>query len=109
MLHLVAPDRIHSAARRYIIQYMAIGAGHNGGIVSGLGASFYFQAIHTGIHQIVQMIDHAHIAGIHDIGALFVFKYGEILTRAFFLHQRILIAARLRASATVAVAAGHIV
>ena len=55
------------------------------------------------------MVDHTHIAGIHDVCTLFVLKNREILARTLFLHQRILIPARLRARAAVGVAPGHVV
>ena len=48
------------------------------------------------------MVDHAHVARVHDVRALLVFKDGEVFSRALFLHQRVLIPARLGALSAVA-------
>ena len=55
------------------------------------------------------MVDHAHVPGIEDIRPLLILKHGEILPRALFLHQRILVAAGLGAGAPVGVPPGHVV
>ena len=47
---------------------MAVCAGNNGGIVGALGPALDLQAAEARLRQIVQVIDHAHIPGVHDIG-----------------------------------------
>ena len=101
VLYLVAPNGVRHAASRHIIQHVAVRARNNCGIIGRFRTPLNLQAVHTCIHQIVQMVDHAHIAGVHNIRALFVLKYREIFAGSLFLHQRILIAARLRARAAV--------
>ena len=109
MLHLVPPDGIDRSPRRDIVQHVAVGSGDDGGIVAGFGPALDLQAVHPGVHQIVQMVDHAHVPGVHDISALFVLKHREILAGALFLHQGVLIAARLGALTPVGVPACHVV
>ena len=109
VLHFVPPYRVHGPPRGHVVQYMAVGSGDDGGVVAGLGPALDFQTVHTRVHQIVQMVDHAHVPGVHDIGALFILKHGEVLAGALFLHQRVLIAAGLGALAPVGVPACHIV
>ena len=108
MLHLITPDGIHRLPCRHSIQAMTISAGHDRRIISRLGTAFDLQAGNTGIHQIIQMVDHAHIPGVHDIGALLILENREILSGALFFHQRILVTAGLRAGTAVGIAAGHI-
>ena len=88
---------------------MAVGAGDDGGIIGGFGAALDLQAVDPGVAELVQMVDHAHIAGIHDVRALFVFEDREVFAGALFFHQGVLIPAGLGALAAVGVAAGHIV
>ena len=88
---------------------MAVGAGDDGGIIGGFGAALDLQAVDPGVAELVQMVDHAHIAGIHDVRALFILEDGEIFAGALFLHQRVLVPAGLGTLAAVGVAAGHIV
>ena len=55
------------------------------------------------------MVDHAHVPGVHDIGALLVLVHVKVLPGALFLHQGILVPAGLGAGAPVGVPAGHVV
>ena len=55
------------------------------------------------------MINGAHIPGVHNVCALFVLKYREVLPGPLFFHQCVLIAARLGASAPVGIPSGHII
>ena len=55
------------------------------------------------------MINHAHIPGIHDVGTLFILEHREILARALFLHQGILIPAGLSAGSPVGVPPRHVI
>ena len=86
MIHLVPPDPVDLPAGVDIIQHMAVSAGDDGGIIGGFGAAFDLDAIDAGIHQLLQMVDGAHIPGIEDVGALFVFKDGEVFAGALFFH-----------------------
>ena len=109
MLHLVAPDRVDALSFVDAAQHMAVGPGHDRGIVGRLRAAFNFQTVHTRVNEIVQMVDHAHVARVHDVRALLVLEDREILARPLLLHQRVLITAGLGTFAPVAVAPRHIV
>ena len=109
VLYLVTPDRVNGAACRDVVQHMAVGPGDDGGVVAGLGTALDLQAVHPRVHEVVQMVDHAHVAAVHNIGALFILKHGEVFAGALFLHQGVLIAAGLGALAPVGVPARHIV
>ena len=109
VLHLVPPDGIQRQALRNRVNAVPVGACDNGGVVGGLCPALQLDAVHTGALQIVQVVDHAHIPGVHDVGALFVFKYGEIFPGPLFLHQSVLIAAGLGAGPPVGVPARHVV
>ena len=109
MLHLVPPHRVHRPPGGHVVQHMAIGPGYDGGVIGGLGPALNLQAVHPGVHQVVQVVDHAHIPGIHDVGALLVLEHREILPGPFLLHQCVLIAAGLGAGSPVGVPPGHIV
>ena len=109
MLHLVTPDWIHRTAGGNIIQRMTVRTGDNGGIIAGFGTAFDLQTVDTRLYEFLQMIDHAHISGVHNICTLFVLKHREILTGTLFLHQRVLIAAGLRTGTTVGIPPGHVI
>ena len=109
VFHLIPPDRVQGTARRCVVDTMAVSAGDDGRIVGGLGPAFDLDAVHTGVHQFLQVVDHAHIPGVQDIAAFFVLKNGEILSRPLFFHQGVLVPAGLCAGAPVGVPAGHIV
>ena len=109
VLDLVAPNLINFTPGQHVVQHMAVRAGDDRGIVRRFRPAFNFEAIDARINQLFHMVDHAHIARVHDVRALLVFKDGKIFSRAFFLHQRVLIAARLGALAAVGVPAGHVV
>ena len=55
------------------------------------------------------MVDHAHIPGVHDVGALLVFVDVKVLPGPLLLHQGELIAAGLGAGTPVGIPAGHVV
>ena len=55
------------------------------------------------------MVHHAHVPGVHDVGALLVLEHREVFAGALLLHQRILIAAGLGALAPVGIPPGHVV
>ena len=101
VLHLVAPDGVCLPARRHIVEHVAVRARHNSGVVGGLCAAFDLDAVDARVHDVVQMVDHAHIARVHDVSALLVLKDREIFSGTLFLHQRVLIAAGLGAGAAV--------
>ena len=86
-------------------------AGSHGGsdILSTLHSALYLEARNSGIYKLGYMIDHAHIARVHDVGPLLILEDGEIFAGALFLHQRVLIAAGLGAGPPVGVTARHIV
>ena len=109
MLHLVPPDGVDALARPDLVDDVAVRAGDDGGVVLAFRAAFQLDAVDARVHDVVQMVDHAHIAGVHDVGTLLVLEHGEILPGALLLHQGVLIAAGLRALAAVGIAAGHVV
>ena len=109
MLNLVAPDPVSLPPCKHIVQNMAVRARDNCGVIRRFCPAFNFEAVDARIRQLLHMVDHAHVARVHDVRALLVFKDGEVFSRALFLHQRILIPARLGALSAVRVAPGHIV
>ena len=109
MLHLVPPHRVYGPSGGRIVQHVAVGPGYDGRVIGGLGPALDLQAVHPGIHQVVQVVDHAHIPGIHDVGALLVLEHREILPGALLLHQCVLIAAGLGAGTPVGVPSGHVI
>ena len=109
MLDLVAPDGIDLASGGHVINDMTVGTGDNGSIIGGFCAALDLDALYTRLCQLGNVVDHAHIAGIHDICSLFVLKDGKKFAGALFLHQGILITARLRTGTAIAVASGHVI
>ena len=109
VLHFVAPDRVQGLALSGGIDAVAVGPCDDGGIVGRLGPALQLDAVHPGIHEVAQVVDHAHIPGVHDVGAFFVLENREVFSGALFLHQGVLIAAGLGAGAPVGVPAGHVV
>ena len=109
MLHLIPPYRINGSARCHVINDMAVRAGNNGSVIGTLGPALDLQTAEARVHQLFHMVDHAHIPGVQDIGALLVLKHWEVFARPLLLHQVILIAAGLGAGAPVAVPSGHVV
>ena len=109
VLHLVPPDGVGGAALRHVVDGMAVSPGDDGGIIGGFGPALDLQAVHSGVHEVVQMVDHAHITGVHDVGTLFVLEHREVFAGALLLHQGVLVAAGLGAGAPVGVPAGHVI
>ena len=109
VLDLVEPDRVGRLPRRDLVEHMAVGPRDDGGVVFALRAALNLDAVDARVHDVVQMTDHAHIAGVHDVRSLLVLKDGEVFARPFLLHQGVLIAAGLGAGAAVAVAPRHVV
>ena len=109
MLHLVAPNGVGRASGGNVIQHVPVRAGDNGGVVFALGAALDLDTVDPGVHDVAEVINHAQIARIHDISTLFILKDGKIFPGSFFLHQRVLVAAGLRARSAVGVPAGHVV
>ena len=109
MLHLVSPHRICGPSGNCVVQHMAVGPGHDGGVVCRFGPSLNLQAVHPGVYKVGKMVYHAHIPGVKDVCAPLILKNREIFTGALFLHKCILVAAGLGAGAPVGVAPGHVV
>ena len=61
MIHLIAPYGIHFTTGNNVINSMAVSAGDDGSIVSGLSTAFDLDAVDARVHQILQMINGAHI------------------------------------------------
>ena len=109
LLHLVPPDRVQGDALGGSVDGVSIGTGDDGGVVCALGASLDFEGVQARVHQLRHVVDHAHISAVHNIGALVVLKDREILARALFLHQVILIPAGLGAGTSAGIPSGHVV
>ena len=109
LLHLVSPDRVDLPACGDVVDHVAVRPGDNGGVVGGFRPSLDFDAVHADTHEVVQMVDHAHVPGVHDIGSLLILKDGEVFAGPLFFHQIILIAAGLCAGTAVGIPACHIV
>ena len=109
VLDLVEPDRVGCLPRRDLVEHMAVGSRDDGGVVFALRAALDLDAVDARVHDVVQMTDHAHIAGVHDVRSLLILKDGEVFARPLLLHQGVLIAAGLGAGAAVAVAPRHVV
>lgn len=109
MFNLIAPDFVRRMALPYVVKHMAIGPSDDGRVIGRFCASLNLQAVNPGIAKFIQMIDHAHITGVHDVCALFILEDREKFSGAFFLHQGILIPARLGTLTTIGIAASHII
>ena len=55
------------------------------------------------------MVNHAHVPGVHNVGALFILIDGKVLPRTLLLHQGILVPAGLGAGPPVGVPPRHVV
>ncbi len=84
----------------------AIGVGDHGGVVGGFHAAFELEGVDAALHQLGDVLDHAHVAGGEEEGAEFGFFNGHGKVRALFLVEGIVPAAGLGAGAAVAVTAG---
>ena len=88
---------------------MTVSAGDDGCVVGGFCPPLNLDAVNARVHQILQVVNGAHIPGIEDISTLFILVDREILPGPLFLHEGILIAAGLGTGTPVAVSAGHVV
>ena len=109
LLHLVAPDRVQGLARLHRVDAVAVGPGDDGGVIGGLGPALDLDGIHARPDEVGQVVDHAHVAGVHDVRPLLVLVDGEVFSWSLFLDQGVLIPAGLGAGAPVGVPARHIV
>lgn len=64
-LRKLLPDGVHIAA----VQRHAVGVDHRGDIEDGLHPALYLEADDTGGDKLIQMLNHAHILGVHDKAA----------------------------------------
>ncbi len=97
----------HDLRRIGSVHDRAIGMHDRGHVERALVAALDFEGIDAGSGQVVQVLDHAQIVGVHHVCAANVLLNGVIRTRALFLNQRVAPAARLRAEALIARAARH--
>ena len=82
--------------------------GDTGCIVRSFVTALNLERGNTGLDQLRNVLDHAHILGVIQVGAASVLLNREELPRTLLLHQRIIPAARLCTCAVVGVAAGHV-
>ena len=109
MLHLVPPHRVQRLSRGGGVNGVAVGAGDDGGVVGRLGPALQLQAVQTGFHELGHVVDHAHVPGVHNVGALVVLIDGEILPGTLLLHEGVAVAAGLGTLAPIGVPASHVV
>ena len=108
MLHLIPPHGVDGLSGQYVVQTVAVCTGDNRRVIRGLCAPLNLQTADSGIAQVVQMVDHAHVPGVHDIRTLFILVHRKILAGTLFLHQRVLVPAGLGTRAPVGIPTGHI-
>ena len=109
VFNLITPDRVNVPPGKCVINTVPVRTGDNGGIIRGLGPAFNFDAVDAGLHQLLQMVNGAHIPGIENIGSFLIFKDREIFTRTLFLHERVLIAAGLGTGTPVGIPPSRVV
>ncbi len=80
--------RIEWTASHRIVDGLAIDLGGTGAVVEGLGTAFDFQRMNAHFGQALDVLDGAQILGVHDVGAVLVFKCGHELARAVGLFQQ---------------------
>lgn len=83
MLHLIPPNRVDLFPRGDGIQSVAVRSSDNGRIVGGLGPPLNLQTGQPDLRQIPEMVNHAHIPGVENVGTLLVLFNGEILPGRF--------------------------
>ena len=64
VLYFVTPHRVRGLTLENGIDAVPVSAGDDGGIVAGFGPALQLDAVHARVHQVVQVVDHAHIPGI---------------------------------------------
>ena len=100
---------VHKGCRVCPIEHLTIRIYHRCYIEGLLVAPLNLDGIDARIAQLIQVLQHAQILGVHDVGAAFVFLDWVILARARFFLKRILPAARLSTVARYPAAPRHIV
>ena len=86
-----------------IIDGLAIRAGHGCHIECGLHATLDLEAVDTGIDQLRNVLDHAQILGVENVGAALILVNRHILTRSGLLHNRVFPTARMGAGTLVGI------
>ena len=86
----------------------AVCAGHAGRVIRGLVAALDFEGIDASLDKLRNVLDHAHILGIIQIGAAAVLLDREKFAGTLFLHQGVIPAAGLCTRAVVCITAGHV-
>ena len=64
VIHLVPPDGVQLFTGGNIVDAVAVSTCDDGGIVGGFCPALNFDAVHACVHQVIQVVDHAHIPGI---------------------------------------------
>ena len=111
LIDLVAAElRQNKAVRVFSVRIDrgTVCTGDTGCIVRSFVAALNLERGNTGLDQLRNVLDHAHILGVIQVGAASVLLDREELPRTLLLHQRIIPAARLCTGTMVGVAAGHV-
>ena len=90
------------------IDRSAVCAGHASRVVRGLVAALDFEGIDAGLDKLRNVLDHAHILGIVQIGTAAVLFDREEFAGTLFLHQGVIPTAGLCTRAVVCITAGHV-
>ena len=64
VLHLVPPYGVNRPPGGNVVDAVPVSPRDDGGVVGGFRPSLDFDAVHPGVHQLFQVVDHAHIPGI---------------------------------------------
>ena len=111
LIDLVAAElRQNEAVRVFSVRIDGgtVRAGDTRGVIRRFVAALDLERGDTRPDKLRNVLDHAHILGVVQIGAASVLLDREELARALLLHERIVPAARLGARAVVGIAAGHV-
>ena len=107
-LRFFYPDLLRFFTAHGGVKRVPIGIGDHGGVICRFHAAFDFKTVDARIDQLIEMLDHTQITGIHNEGALVLADLKE-LARPCLLDKMVLPAARLRTLAAVGVAPGQVV
>ena len=104
-------DRLHLGqvvAGVRAIQDMPIGVHDRRDVICTLDTTLDLDAVNPRRFEIVEMLEHHEVLGVHDVGAMAVFLDRKVLAGAFLLLEHVVPSARLGAVPPVGIAPGEI-